>query len=517
MKPGPSPPATYARPPISATVVLVVGVYLSAFAGLVALAGGAVIRWTEVPAPGPGDQDELHLLLGLLVAAAGCTLLSGLWLGLQWPKWTAFTSTLFAMVTVATLVTAEIVERRFTPPWPAAALHGVTPDANHQPWGLLGRRPDQVGFNTWGQRDRERTLQPAESVYRIAFIGDSFLDETVSEPISLITERLMNSPKIEIINLGVSATSPDEYYFRLANVALPLGVDACVMFLYLGNDLAAGPRTLHGSLGITAVSPRGSLLDALQLRSLNHLATNRQRPVLQAWGVAGELADRERRLHQRFQNATDEGAIEILLSLEPFPPPVAAALVQRLRRPEASAFLEMLRHPDAGLFRSYFLVDSLWLAGLGQAPLTIDDINSARHWVKLSHEHCQQRGLPFLLVVIPQGFAVDQRLQEMWSPLADVAGLTDKTEVAAMQLLQQLTIDGVELLDLHTTLRSAPGSYLNLDGHWSESGIHCVAAEVEKRIRGWTDPRLVSGKALAAGSSRTDAHSPVTKQHCLKQ
>lgn len=107
----------------------------------------------------------------------------------------------------------------------------------------------------------------------------------------------------------------------------------------------------------------------------------------------------------------------------------------------------------------------------------------------MSHRLCQQRGINFLLVVIPQGFAVDRRLQEMWFPLADIARLTDGTERAGRMLTQQLRSDGVDVLDLHAALGEAPGSYLNLDGHWSKAGIQCAAESVRTRINAWFKER----------------------------
>ena len=57
---------------------------------------------------------------------------------------------------------------------------------------------------------------------RIAFIGDSFLDEGIGASLSLVTEKLLDRADVEVVNLGVSATSPDEYFYRAAHVALPL-------------------------------------------------------------------------------------------------------------------------------------------------------------------------------------------------------------------------------------------------------------------------------------------------------
>src|SRR5262249_30301960 len=163
-----------------------------------------------------------------------------------------------------TVVGAEGVASVFSPGWPALGLHGVAPGAGASAWGRTAPEAGATGFNSWGQRDRERELRPRPGLLRIAFLGASLLDKSSTIPVSLATERLLGRSDVEVLNLGVSATQPDEYYYRARSIALPLGARHCVLFLYEGNDLAQGDEiTLPSLLGIAAVYPRESVLSLL--------------------------------------------------------------------------------------------------------------------------------------------------------------------------------------------------------------------------------------------------------------
>jgi hypothetical protein len=71
-------------------------------------------------------------------------------------------------------------------------------------------------------------------------VGDSFLEGYyVPWPVSVLIERRWTEqgrPDAEAINLGVAATGPRQYYYRIKRVALDLHPDVIVMFVYAGND-----------------------------------------------------------------------------------------------------------------------------------------------------------------------------------------------------------------------------------------------------------------------------------------
>jgi hypothetical protein len=292
-------------------------------------------------------------------------------------------------------------------------------------------------------------------------------------PVSLATERLLGRSDVEVLNLGVSATQPDEYYYRVRSIALPLGTRHCVLFVYEGNDLAQGDEvTLPSVLGVAAVYPRESVLSLLGLTALNHAATNRSRPVVRIWGRAGELQAEEESLALRIARASDAEMPTLLASL------VRRAdregLEKRLRRRQLGAFYAMLRQPDQGLFRSYYL--SAGLKALAAGGRTGDVTPAyAYRWVRRTRDLCRARGLRFTLVIVPEAFQVDDRMRELWLPLLDMRGLMAPERAACQELAKVCQGDGMDVLDLHTVLAGVPGAYLNPDGHWSALGVDVAA------------------------------------------
>ena len=73
-------------------------------------------------------------------------------------------------------------------------------------------------------------------------MGDSFLEGSFNTvtPSALIERRWAQQGRsdMEAINLGISATGPRQYYYRIKKFALQLRPDVIVVFVYAGNDLS---------------------------------------------------------------------------------------------------------------------------------------------------------------------------------------------------------------------------------------------------------------------------------------
>ena len=464
-------------------------VFLGVF--LLAAGGALYLLLGETPAPGLTGLQEATPAAGVAGGAFAATMAAGTWLFLRDRKKLLFNSALFILIFLTSLYACEITARFFVPPWPAMGLHAVNPKRGNICYDRISRARQGVKSNSWGQRDRERTLRPAPGIYRVAFVGDSFLEDSTTVPVSLGTERDLGQRNVEVLNLGVSATDPDEYFYRTKNIALPLGARLVVLFIYSGNDLGAHIRTMPAFLGICAPYPRGSFLDLAGCGALNHLIMGRDRPFFDAWFKAGDLNTREQHLGYLFSQMDDDQTRAFIFNKIPaMSAPCRDALAERLERPEMGEFFSMLRHPDAGLFRSYHLMAAFQAASVANASVANVSDKNAWVWIKRTYELCRNRHRDFALVIVPVAFQVDPRVEKQWAPLADMRKLTAPMSVAAKRLADTARATGISVIDLHGVLRGIPGTYLNMDGHWSDKG----SAVVAKTMAGYLRKKIPSGR-----------------------
>ncbi len=382
-----------------------------------------------------------------------------------------------ALLGAFTLLLCNVAAGLVIPPWPARGLHGVAPDAWAKAFSGVKRDGPDVGFNSFGQRDRARETRPTRAG-RVVLVGDSFLEEGGARPLNLAMEDRVGGKELEVLNLGVSATAPDEYFYRTRNIALPLGATHVMMFIYAGNDFIE-KRTLRSFMGITATYPRDSLLSVFGLQALAHVSMNWRRPLLGAWGSAGQELDAERNLHGELIRSTPAQLVDRFTThVEESRRPVLRA---RLEQPGAQVFFEMLKNPDGGNFRSYFIWPALEAAaGMSPPPVNGEDFTAL--WVQRTGALCKASGVRFTAVLVPEAFSVDDRMVEQYAGVADLREWTRPKAEALQRLGRTVAGLGLDVVDLFGVLRGTRGSYLNMDGHWSPSGVDLVASALVQRL-----------------------------------
>lgn len=466
---------------------LLVPAYFLSLTILLLFGGGQLFaRLDDVAGPGIDDRPSLIDIITLLLVPGVIAIGVGIYCFRRDARRFVFGNAFFLIWLPIGLAITEAILSQSTPDWPAQALHGVAPEVGRKAWAA-SLQGVESGINSWGQRDRERSLQPAASVFRVAFIGDSFLEES-AQPVSLLTEQLVKRDDVEIVNLGISSTQPDEYYYRLRTIAVPLRCQHCVVWLYSGNDFVDEPRTLTRAMGMFAVAPRPSWATTLGLRSINHVLTNSRRPVLQAWFAAGDLATQEARIFKSLREASDDDIREGLLHSNRLPPDAYEQLRSRLTSPGSSDFLAMLKQPDSGKFRSYYLTAGLWAASVGDGQWDKNPETAALYWAQQMKVVCDRANVQLTFVVIPEAFQVDSRMRDQWSPLADMRNLTKPCRDASERFCSAAREQGLDVLDLHPAFEDVPGTYLNLDGHWSDKGVELAAKTVFEHL----NPKLPS-------------------------
>jgi len=398
-----------------------------------------------------------------------------------------FTLLLFFLIVTSTLVLLNVAASFYAVKWPMSGLHGVGSDVGKRAWEYHENAPDFVQVNSWGQRDREHSLVPAPGAYRMVFLGDSMLEDGAPVPLPVRTEdilRSMGKTFAELINLGVSATDTDEYYFRFKRIGLPLQPKHCVLMFSSTTDFLQEP-TLLSYYGISSTYPRLSFLQLLGLNALDQVISNNRRLILRAWFKGGPILKHELELKALFGKTKDDQETEKLY-LTFFFPEEQIRIKAVLAASSAEArhrFFSMLRHPDEGKFRSYYL-DMATNTARGVPLSTFIAADYSFKWVEAVYELCRKNSVKFTLVMIPDGFTVDSRMAECYSAIADMKAYMKFKDDAVTRLISHASAEGMDVVDLRDLLRQYPGAYLNMDGHWSRQGVEIIAGFLANRFAG---------------------------------
>lgn len=444
----------------------------------------------------PVDPRTWGFLITFLSGAA-IAILSGRRLWKQARRELILADTALAVALVGTLGIAEWVGRSHLPPWPQRALHSLPQSEDQNVWErILYYDPKAIGINSWGQRDRERKLAPPPNTPRVAFVGDSYLEASPAIPLPMQIEKQMGD-RIEAINLGVSMTNPEDYYWRAKRVALPLESRHVITFYYLGNDLSP-PRAARFWEGLNQWSPRPSLAGAL-LPALSHWTQlRRHRSNRSGWPAA--YPDPDAWDLARIRETGPANFKEWLITFyERYGGQESQTLRERLAERDLGGFYEQILQPDGGMFRSSMLL--VFLRRLvGETKTQTPEqarpsVEELAKWAEATREACRKEGTGFTAVIIPTAFETDARYRDLWSRLApfdpiEVEWLKETTQSVAARLVSA----GIDTLDLSPAL-TGTATFLNVDGHFSEAGAAASAAAIATHLR----KILVAADRIALG------------------
>ncbi|WP_027254481.1 SGNH/GDSL hydrolase family protein [Planktothrix agardhii] len=137
----------------------------------------------------------------------------------------------------------------------------------------------EVKMNSFGMRDRERTLEKPANSYRIAVIGDSFM-EALHVPLektalSIMETQLKTCPilkgkNIEVLNFGVQGYGTAQELMTWRHHAQQFSPDLVILGFYPGNDIRNNFRPLeHDHLRPYFVEKNGQLVEDVSFRKLN--------------------------------------------------------------------------------------------------------------------------------------------------------------------------------------------------------------------------------------------------------
>ena len=139
---------------------------------------------------------------------------------------------------------------------------------NHSYWFFQENDHPITGkFNSFGWRDHEWALAKAPNTFRIAVLGDSFVeafqvesDRTFTEIIEQEINKNSNT-KIELMNFGRSGFTQTEELIVLKNEVIQFDPDMVILFFLPDNDIQDVSReTAYGSRPFYLVDKSGGLI-----------------------------------------------------------------------------------------------------------------------------------------------------------------------------------------------------------------------------------------------------------------
>jgi len=413
---------------------------------------------------------------------------------------------IFGVILIAaTLVGIETMSSFYVPAWPARVMNPREP-APVRPLGEPYKNQPWLadGDNSWGMRDSERSIAKPPGTYRAAFVGDSFVESRFT-PLSLsaaVQQRLPPERHIEAVNLGVGATDPRSYYYRVRDVALEIGSDAILLFLYAGNDFITEGYSWIPKL--VDESPGGALVGQLMPRT-NWLLVNRLDLSAFFRSRTNAPANDELMLYRAVTAPPAErlGRVVSYVKTYHYPNVPEEKLAEILSRGD-NRFID-IAYPHADGEQEYmhdWMFGTLmsWEASNLDVPRDRADaprLAGRRHveatlsWLEATNRVAKSRGVPLVVFLVPTG-SVDPAYAEFWKPWPRAYSWNWLCDEWHAQLAAALPGAGIRFVDLRTTLDGIPGTYRKMDGHWTQKGEGLVADRVKTELERLTSERNVA-------------------------
>jgi hypothetical protein len=398
-----------------------------------------------------------------------------------------------------TLAGSEYVASFFAPTWPARDLRPIPIDALRKNVATVFADTPELAplYNDWAVRDRPRSVtRPPDVRFRSAFVGDSFLEGYyVPLPLTALVEQAWKAggrTDVEAINLGIAATSPIQYYYRIKDVALALKPDVIVVTVFAGNDFVTTSfddfrlpalveeRPMPSALG--AVAPRLTWLASYRLGLSEIGRGNKDIPdefsLLNAWA--------EQPSQERFD------AVVGHMKRYYFPTLGEATIREVLLRGEARLRTAAVKRSIDREFIAGWLLSGIidWETGTWDVPRDAAEadrlsggerVAETLSWLVAADRLAKAHGAQLVVALIPVG-VVDPAYAEFWRPWPRYYSYSLSADARHKRLAQALRRNGVKVVDLREALDGVRGTYRLTDGHWNDRGTHIAAEQISKAL-----------------------------------
>jgi hypothetical protein len=409
----------------------------------------------------------------------------------------AFGAVFALVLTAATLVGIEALASFFVPSWPARELRWTAPinpvSAANEPFASRPWMADP--FNSWGMRDRERSVTK-DPPYRAraVLVGDSFVEASFTRR-SLPAAVEADLSGVEAVNLGISDTDPQGYFYRLRDVALKLSPDVALLFIYMGNDFVPAERAYGASTipPLIGDSEGGSLLGAVMPRT-RWLLRNRW-PSIEAMWQQRPPADEVARLYRMAHQPRNDALAQLSDYMKAYYKPELPLprIAEVLSRGEDRFWRGLEAQPGDPEFLLGFPLDNIlvWETGTFPVPAGPADapavtpasmIDATASWIVAMEHLAAERSVRVKTFIIPVG-SIDADYAEFWKPWPRAYAWNYICDAREESLVLALAKAGISPVRLREDLADERGTYRKRDGHWTEKGEAIVARRVAQEIK----------------------------------
>jgi hypothetical protein len=352
-------------------------------------------------------------------------------------------------------------------------------------------------YNDWAMRDRARTFERPPGVrFRSVIVGDSFVEGFfVSSPLPARIERLWSErghTDMEAINLGVTATGPRQYYYRIRDVALRLKPDVIVLVVFAGNDFISTPYhrfalpplidelPVPSVLGTIAPRTTWFAVDRLGLSEVGR--GNKDIPGefgdLNKWVhlPAGQRLDLiVQHMHKYYYPNIDEDVMREIFSRGDGR--LWNAFEPRDTDPEFAvgwSFASMIEWETSNWDVPHNAAEADKMAG---GPMVMETLS----WLVAANQVARDNGIRLIVALAPVG-AVDPSYAKFWSPWPRYFSYALSSDARHRHLAALLSQQGIPLIDLRQDLAGVSNAYRLIDGHWTEHGTDIVADRIAREL-----------------------------------
>lgn len=300
-------------------------------------------------------------------------------------------------------------------------------------------------INRFGWRDKERSLAKDPSVYRIAVLGDSFVEAFQVEQdrtfLALAEQKLnkLNLP-VELLNFGCSGCAQAEEFLILQNETQKFSPDRVILFFHPESDIQdiSKETALRPLRPFYTLSPEGELLlDNSFSKTLKYDLVTLTRFLNRHSALFAFLSERYK-------------ALEFSERMKQILKPQAKAAAEISSQKTEGPLSLCTKHPDPVYVKNYQLTKAL---------------------MKAMAAYCKERKIPFLLVCIDTAFM---------NPPADENFFEEDLRKYALKL-------GIEYIGLQKIVRRSydeKKTPLHFGGHWNYEGHRVVADLLAKKLKG---------------------------------